>query len=227
MNPDDSTHFLTTRWTRVQAARGDSADARRALSELCEDYYRPVVQFLRREGRGDDDARELAHEFFARILERPSLNGADPSRGRFRSYLLGALKHFAANRRARAARQKRGGNVPHEDLATDLPLASGSDAQFDREWALSILERVFARMKEEARQSGKTGEFELLKPCLTGETASPAVAQSLGCSDGALRVAIHRLRKRFRELVRAEIAQTVPQPADIPSEMQHLIAALS
>ncbi len=232
--------FATTRWTQVLASRGDSAGARQALSDLCAAYYAPVVAFLRSEGRDEDAARELAHEFFARVLERQSLGGADPQRGRFRSYLLGALKHFLANRRVREMREKRGGQFPHESLgpendaspSTPLadPSATSPDRLFDREWALSILERTFHAMKQEAAQGGSLREFAVLKPWLTAEGADRPqadAARDLGLNEGAVRVAIHRLRRSFRERVKAEIAQTVNEPGDIAEEMRHLIEALS
>ncbi|HKS36081.1 MAG TPA: sigma-70 family RNA polymerase sigma factor [Verrucomicrobiae bacterium] len=232
--------FATTRWTRVLASRGDSAQARLALSDLCATYYGPVVAFLRHEGRDEDSARELAHEFFAHVLEQPSLDGANPQRGRFRSYLLGAVKHFLANRRAYEMREKRGGQVAHQpiDSATDtspgaaVPDTStpSPDTSFDRAWALSVLERAFDVMKRECEQGGTLREFGSLKPWLTGEGADRPqadAARDLGMNEGAVRVAIHRLRRRFRELVRAEIAQTVNEPGDVAEEMRHLIEALS
>ncbi len=232
--------FATTRWTQVLASHGDSAQARQALSDLCAAYYGPVVAFLRCEGRDDDTARELAHEFFARVLERRSLDGADPQRGRFRSYLLGALKHFLANRRVHELRDKRGGHVAHEPLAVETDTAFGPaapdpsmpspDSLFDREWALNVLARAFEVMKQECEQSGTLREFEALKPWLTGESVGRSQAEAageLGMNEGAVRVAIHRLRRRFRELVKREIAQTVTEPRDVSAEMHYLIEALS
>lgn len=236
MNEARANTFATTRWTQVFASQGNSEQARQALSELCAAYYGPVITFLRAEGRDDETARDLAHSFFARVLERPSFAGADPSRGRFRCYLLGALKHFLAKDRARAAREKRGRQFPHEPLENDTSLgpvvpdsSAPPDGLFDREWALNILERSFSVMKEEAAHNNMMREFEKLKPFLTGESSGlsqSAAARELGMNDGAVRVAIHRLRRRFRTIVRAEISQTVSDPAEISSEMQHLIAAL-
>jgi RNA polymerase sigma factor (sigma-70 family) len=232
--------FVTTRWTQVVNARGDSPEARQALSELCATYYAPVVAFLRREGRDEDTARELAHEFFALVLEQPAFDRVDPQRGRFRSYLLGALKHFLANRCVHKLRDKRGAGAVHEPLAleTDTSSVSGTagatspspDAVFDREWAVSLLERAFAVLSQESEQAGARPEFQTLKPWLTGDGAGrpqAEVARELGLNVGALRVAIHRLRRRFREVVKAEIAQTVSEPADVADELRHLIAALS
>jgi DNA-directed RNA polymerase specialized sigma24 family protein len=232
--------FVTTRWTQVLAAGGDSPQARQALSDLCASYYAPVVAFLRSEGRQEDAARELAHEFFARVLARQSLGRADPRRGRFRSYLLGALKHFLANRRVHESREKRGSQFVHEPLAGDpdattspaVPDASfpSPDGLFDREWALSILERACAVIRNEASSKGSLREFDVLKPWLTGENPGCShadAARALDMTEGAVRVATHRLRRRFRELVKAEIAQTVSGPAEVAGEMRHLIEALS
>jgi DNA-directed RNA polymerase specialized sigma24 family protein len=232
--------FVTTRWTQVLASHGNSAEARQALSDLCGAYYRPVVTFLRSEGRDEDTARELAHEFFARVLERQSFSGADPQRGRFRSYLLGALKHFLANRRVHDSREKRGGGAVRERFNSETdtslartvpdPSAPSSDALYDREWALNILRRAFEIIRRECEHSGRQQEFETLKAWLTGESARPTqadAARQLGMNEGAVRVAIHRLRRRFREQVKSEIAQTVSDPGEAAEEMRHLIAALS
>jgi RNA polymerase sigma-70 factor (ECF subfamily) len=236
--------FATTRWTQVLAAHGNSADARQALSDLCSACYAPVVAFLRSEGRTEDAARELAHEFFARILAGQSLEGADPKRGRFRSYLLGALKHFLANRRVHDAREKRGGQAIFEALPSDTgtssrpafadPASMPQDALFDREWALNVLARALDAMKQEAAASDPerrgAREFEVLKPWLTADgdhRPQADAARELGLTDGAVRVAIHRLRRIFRERVKAEIARTVDEPGDIADELRHLIEALS
>jgi len=232
--------FATTRWTEVLASRGASAQARQALSDLCAAYYAPVVAFLRREGRDEDTARELAHEFFARVLKRQSFEGADPQRGRFRSYLLGALKHFLANRRAYERRVKRRARTAHEPLVSETdtslgpafadPAAPSPDTVFDREWALNVLARAFEVVKRECEQSGALREFEALKPWLTGESVGRSqahAARELDLNEGAVRVAIHRLRRRFRMSVKAEIAQTVSEPGDVAEEMRYLIEALS
>ncbi|MHB1309074.1 MAG: RNA polymerase sigma factor [Limisphaerales bacterium] len=248
MNPKESNSpeasadevFVTTRWTNVVAARGDSPLARQALSDLCAAYYAPVVAFLRREGRDDDAARELAHEFFARVLQRSAFDRADPRRGRFRSYLLGALKHFLANRRVHEGREKRGAGAFHEpfpaesDTSPGTPIPAPSspspDAVFDREWAVHVLERAFEVMQKEAGEAGALHEFETLKPWLGSEGVERSqadAAQALGMDAGAVRVAIHRWRRRFRAVVKAEIAQTLNDPAEVHEELRHLIAALS
>lgn len=229
--------FRTTRWTQVLAARGESPEARSALSELCAAYYQPVFHFLQREGRTDDAARELTHEFFARVLGHQSLAGADPQRGRFRSYLLSAVKHFVADLRDREHTAKRGGGVEHESLhagtdtspGVDVPDTTTADVGFDREWAMTVLDRALKALAKEQASIGKTRDFEVLKPWLTGEAAAQPQAKAaheLGMTEGAVKVAIHRLRRRFRDLVKSEIAQTVGDPALVQEELQSLLAAL-
>ncbi len=245
MNPSARTSaFAVTRWTLVAQAKGDDAGARNALSELCAAYYEPVVAFLRAEGRSDDVARDLAHGFFARVLAGKSLAGADSARGRFRSYLLGAVKHFLGNERASAAAEKRGGGaepVPLErdeseenDGSVEIPAPPGvrADEAFERQWALTIIARALEIVGDEMRAAGKRAHFDTLKPWLVGSGAdTPAlsqltVAQALGLSEGAVKVAIHRLRQRFRAAVKSEIAQTVPADADVDDELNHLVAVL-
>ncbi len=225
----DANSFHTTRWTLVRNAAGRTAEARAALSELCAGCYAPVVAFIRREGRDDDAARELAHEFFAKVLADDSLGAFERGRGRFRSYLLGAVKHFLANRRRDAARDKRGGGAEHIALGADVADAHAptSDAAFDREWALAIVERALALLESE---SDDAAHFAALKPWLTpaaSHASQSHAAAALGLSDGAVKVAIHRLRRRFREIVRADIAQTLHDPADLADEMRHLVGALA
>lgn len=235
-----NTSFVTTHWTRVAASCGHSPEARQALSDLCASYYAPVVAFLQREGRNEDTARELAHEFFARLLEKPSLEGARPEFGRFRSYLLGALKHFLENSHVRDLRQKRGGGAIHipltdesdsrEEYAIPDATSPSPDTVFDREWALNVLDRAMQVLTSEWSQNGAEKQFDLLKPWLTGEGSALSqtdVASNLGMSDSAVRVAIHRLRRRFRELVKQEISQTVQNPAEVTEELQYLIQSLS
>lgn len=231
--------FHTTRWTLIDRARGASPEARAAMSELCASYYAPVVAFLGRAGRTDDDARELAHEFFARVLAGESLGEVARERGRFRSYLLGAVKHFLANHRRDAAREKRGAGAVH------LPIGAGTetspaadvrdesatleDAAFDRAWALAVVERGLAALAAESAAVGEAAQFAALAPWLT-PSANPGAqtdaAAQLGMSEGAVKVAIHRLRRRFRAIVRAEIARTLHDDADIDDEMRHLVKAL-
>jgi RNA polymerase sigma-70 factor (ECF subfamily) len=236
----DST-FHSTRWTLVLRSRGDAPEARTALGELCEVYWAPVFRFLRSEGRTDDDSRELAQEFFARLLTRGGFDGADPAKGRFRSYLLGALKHFLAERRRNEGREKRGGGAVLEsldaathDTAPGLQIADTSaamsDKHFDREWAFAVMDRSLKAVQADFEKAGKSAHFEALKPWLVGDTdqlSQADAATQLGVTTGAVKVMIHRLRKIFRAAVESEIAQTVPVIEDIDEELRYLIEVLS
>ncbi len=225
--------FLETRWTLVARSRGRGEEARLALRELCEAYYPPVVAFLRRPGRDEDEARDLAHAFFAKLLQGGSLDHADPSRGRFRSYLLAALKHFAADDRDRRNAAKRGGGWEHTALAEESPVAddkaTAPDAAFDRQWALTLLARALGALEAEFKTEGKEAHFAVLKPWLTLGAEKPPqalAAATLGMSESAVKVAIHRLRQRFRDRVRSEISQTVTAPGRIEDELEALRIAL-
>lgn len=232
--------FVTTRWTRVVASRGDSPEARQALGDLCAAYYTPVFVCIRRAAPDEEAARDLTQEFFARILSGHGLQRADPRRGRFRFFLLGAVRHFLADMRERQGRLKRGGGrtpIPLEagtDTSPGLEVADASrpdpDLEFDRKWAVTLLERALNRVEREQAEAGKLEAFQTLKPWLTGDRqlVSPSEsAQRLGLSEGAFKVALHRLRKRFRELVREEIAGTVDDPAQTREELRYLLDVLS
>ncbi len=240
MNPT-SHNFHTTRWTIVLKARGDAPEAKAALSELCEAYYIPVLRFLRRDGKSKDEADELAQSFFARLLNNNSGLNADPAKGRFRSYLLGALKHFLVEHRRNQSRLKRGGEARHQSLDesdTDSspgfqlphPGSSVPDTYFDHEWALALINLGLKTVEAKFKKSGKSLHFETLKPWLMGEasTLSQADAASiLKLSPGAVKVSIHRLRKDFSDAIRAEIAQTVDTPGEVSDELRYLIEVLS
>lgn len=232
--------FQATRWTLVVRSRGGDTSAKAALSDLCAAYYAPVVAFLRSEGRTDDAARELAHGFFARLLEGGSLENAEQGRGRFRSYLLGALKHFLFDQRDRAMAAKRGGGAEHTPIEapgrTSAPglqiedaRVPAPDAAFDRQWAISLLDCALRGLEAEMTAEGKQRPFELLKPWLTGdaEAASQAsIGEELGMSVDAVKQSVLRLRKRFRAQMKRHIADTVEGAAQADEELQHLMAAL-
>lgn len=231
--------FATTRWSLVLATRpkdGDSAAAHQALAELCRTYWYPLYAFVRFRGHGPEEAQDLTQAFFARLLEKQGLAHAVPERGRFRSYLLGAMKHFLANDWHRQRAQKRGGEVRFVDLDALEPEAryalapadhDDPDAGFDRQWALAILDRARTQMHTEYADRGHEALFVALEGCLTGEEPNrQEVAQQLDMSDGAVKVAVHRLRKRFGALVRREVAETVQDPGDIDGEMRYLIHIL-
>jgi len=223
--------FHPTRWTLVLRSRGKGEDAKAALSDLCAAYYEPVVAFLRRDGRGGDDAREMAHAFFELVLSH-GIGAPEQARGKFRSYLLGALKHFLSKQRDATLAVKRGGGIERVPLVSEtdtspgLPMPGVMDDSlaFDRDWAFALIARALAVL--EAEHAGKAETFATLKPWLAGgaETPQAEAARALGISETAVKVAIHRLRARFRELIRAEVAATVNDPADIADELRHLIA---
>jgi RNA polymerase sigma-70 factor (ECF subfamily) len=223
----------------VLAAQSDEASrtrARKALEELCRAYWYPLYAFVRYRGYSSDDAQDLTQSFFARIIETGGFDSADPERGRFRSYLLGAMKHFLANEWHRARAQKRGGGVTILDLDALDPEAryalepaetTDPDAGFDREWAQETTARAMEELRAESEARGKGELFRALKGSLTGdEPARSETTARLGMTEGAVKVAVHRLRQRYRELLRAEIAETVTDPSDVDDEMRHLVAAL-
>jgi len=234
--------FVTTQWTRVLEARGASPEAKAALSELCAAYYAPVFAFIRRNAPDEDAARELTQEFFARQLAHQGIDTVNPQHGRFRSYLLGAVKHFLADMRKHAHRLKRGAGRPAESLealgiGTDTtpgvqvadPDAASPEREFDRKWALTLLERALASLADEHKSAGTLDHFEALKVWLTGDTENISqadTARNLGLNEGAVKVTIHRLRRQFRQAIKNEIAHTVKDPAHIEEEMKCLLEAL-
>jgi len=229
--------FRTTRWTAVGRAKADSEEGRQALADLCDAYYEPVVAFLRYELRNVDAARDTAHEFFAHILAGDAIANADRERGRFRSYLLGAVKHFLSQRRRATHRLKRGGeaecvSLNDENAGEARSLADAGltpDAAFDRQWALTVMARAFEALRLECDAEGRETFFLLVKPWLTGEAAhgdQAAVAAECGMNTAALKVAVHRMKKRFRQAVKAEVAGTLDDPGQVEAEMRALFAAL-
>jgi RNA polymerase sigma-70 factor (ECF subfamily) len=232
--------FATTRWSLVLAA-GQKTDARSAdaLTGLCEMYWSPVYAFIRRQGYRPDEGADLTQEFFAKVLEKNYFHDADPSRGRFRAFLCAAIRHFLSNERDRARTLKRGGTSP--PISLDVETAEGTyqieprddltpEKLFDRRWALILLERVLARLRDQQVSAGKGELFDHLKGFLTGDSAGlpyADVARALGMSDGAIRVAVHRLRRNFRDTLVREIAETVSEPADIDAEIAYLMKAVS
>ncbi|MCU0776583.1 MAG: sigma-70 family RNA polymerase sigma factor [Akkermansiaceae bacterium] len=228
--------FATTRWTMVRDAGATAGDA---LESLCTAYWFPLYAYVRRHGFSKEDAEDLTQAFFAKLLERRDFAGLKQENGRFRAFLLAALKNFLSNERDRAGRLKRGGNITHLSLDwrsadTQFQIADGSqvspDAAFDREWAVALLERVVVRLGGEFAAEGKMERFERIKPFLTmgrGEIPHASAAAELGMDEGALRVAVHRLRKRYRELLREEIAHTLSDPAMVEEEMKVLLGAFA
>ena len=227
--------FRTTQWTRVSRAKASSPEGSRALAELCNAYYAPVAAFLRYELREPDAARELAHDFFAQMLAGGTIARADPERGRFRSYLLGAVKHFLSHRREAVRRLKRGRGMENLSLndteACSVPDAGvlTPDAAFDRQWALTLVARALEALRRECVVEGRAEFFQQVKPWLTGDATRGdqlAMAAASGLNPNALKVAVHRLKRRFRQLVKAEVAGTLDDPGLVEGEMRALFAAL-
>ena len=232
--------FATTHWTVVLAAGGHrSPQADRALEELCRAYWFPLYAYIRRRGHTKEDAEDLTQAFFTKLLAKNFLAGLESEKGKFRAFLLASLKHFLANEWDKSQRQKRGGgetplsldwqtaDTQFQVAATNAP---GPDQAFDREWAVTLLAKVIGRLQKECEAEGKAKLFEQLKIFLTagkGELSHAEAAHKLGMEETAVRVAVHRLRKRYRVLLRAEIAQTLSDPAMVDEEMRALFGAFS
>jgi len=231
--------FVTTHWSVVLAARrNNTTRSRAALESLCRAYWYPLYACVRRMGRSPHDAQDLTQEFFLRLLEKDYLKSADPARGRFRSFLLVAMKRFLANEWDRARAQKRGGqtapfSIDAAAAESRYELEAPRDAPeklYDRRWALTLLEQTMCRLRQEALAAGKAADFDLLKSFLTADKAGIRYAESaktLNMSEGAVRVAIHRLRRRFRDIFREEIANTVDAPDEIDEELRYLISIMA
>jgi RNA polymerase sigma factor (sigma-70 family) len=235
---DHGVEFTTTHWSVVLQAQGSTPAAQEALERLCQTYWRPIYGFVRRQGIGPEEAKDLTQGFFALLLERRDLNAVRQEKGRLRSYLLTSLKHFLTNERNRAMAIKRGAGqqlIPIEHLrererigfehTETLP----ADQIYESRWALSVLDRVLARLREEYRAAGNVRLFDRLQTSLTNEPnrLSPSeTAHQFGMTEAAVRQASYRLRQRYRQVLREEIAHTVMLPADIDDELRHLIAVL-
>jgi RNA polymerase sigma-70 factor (ECF subfamily) len=232
--------FVTTHWSLVLSA-GDSKSPQSAaaLEKLCRAYWYPLYAYVRRRGQSPVDAMDLTQEFFARLLQRNWVGRAERQRGRFRSFLLSAMNHFLADEWDKARAQKRGGGgmpVPlqfdtaetrysHEPVYNVTP-----EQNYERQWALALLDKVLQRLRAEYEQEGRAEFFTALNPCLVGDrTAQPyaELAVKLGVSEGTVKSAVHRLRQRYRELLRDEIAQTVATTNEMEDELRHLFAVLS
>jgi RNA polymerase sigma-70 factor (ECF subfamily) len=230
--------FTTTHWSVVLEAQGESPAAQQALAKLCRTYWRPIFAFLRRQGIRPEEAEDITQGFFAELLERRSLSAVRKEKGRLRSFLLGGLKYFLANEQRRTMAIKRGKGqrpIPLEELRADErndmepsdPITA--EMIYERRWALTVLERVLSRLKDEYRAAGNAALFDSLKELLPDEPGSPSqaeVAARLGMSENAVRQAFYRFRQRYQSLLREEIANTVATPGDIEDELRHLIAVL-
>lgn len=232
-------HFATTRWSAVLAAgKPGSERSVEALDQLCRTYWFPLYAWVRRQGCSPHDAEDLIQGFFARLIGKGDLADVDPDRGRFRSFLLASLKHYMANERDKLRAWKRGGRHSLVPLETDVAEARygaepvdtlSADRIYDRRWALTVLDQVMVRLRAEFRDRDKEHLFDELKTCLTAdrhELPYANLARQVGLSEGAIKVAIHRLRRRYRELLRDEIAQTVGDPATVEEELRDLMHVL-
>jgi RNA polymerase sigma-70 factor (ECF subfamily) len=230
--------FPNTRWSVVLAARQPSPESAAALEALCRAYWQPLYAYVRRCGQPPHDAQDLTQEFFRRLLEKNWLEAADREKGKLRTFLIVALKNFMAKEWRRAAAQRRGGGqspAPFDTVFAESRLAADAkalapDEIFDQQWALTLLDLTVNRLRAEFAAAGRPGDFDALKNWLLAErgaTDYAALAQRLGGNEGAARVAVHRLRKRFREIYREEISQTLADGADVDTELRHLAAALA
>jgi RNA polymerase sigma factor (sigma-70 family) len=232
-------HFPTTAWTQVlSAGRRSDTQGTGALASLCERYWQPIYAYVRRRGFSSDEAQDLTQEFFARVLEKNYIERADRSKGRFRSFLLSSLQYFLCDEGDRQRALKRGGgqaSLPFEvhdgeECYRQEPRHDETPERiFERRWALALLDRVLLRLREDCIRHGRGEHFDRLKGFLLerGDAPYAAVAADLGMSEGALKVAIHRMRKKYRDFFRDEIADTVDSPDEVQGEIQYLLNALN
>jgi RNA polymerase sigma-70 factor (ECF subfamily) len=232
--------FVTTHWSVVVAAQDKTcAASAEALEDLCGIYWYPLYAFVRRLGHGPQDAEDLTQEFFARLLHKGYLQAADPEKGRFRTFLRVAIKRFLANEWDRVRAEKRGGG--RRVVTLDAGLAErlfsndpggglSLESAYDKRWALALVDQSLRRLRSEYEQQGKKAEFEALKPCLDaarGAIDYGELAAGLAIAESTARVLVHRLRRRFRDIFREEVAQTLADPGELDEEMRHLVAALA
>jgi RNA polymerase sigma-70 factor (ECF subfamily) len=223
--------FPTTRLSMVLAAAGESnAHSVDALAALCRIYWQPLYRFIRRRGYRHEEAQDLTQSFITRILEKNLLRQFQRERGRFRSFLLASLKNFLTNEWDAAQAQKRGGGAPQVPISQiELQDDDTPEKIFEKQWALALLQRVFAQLQEEFRREGQSDRFGRLSSCLLGDESSlryRQVARQLDMSEGAVKIAIHRLRRRFHETLREEISMTVTEERDISDEIRYLLSSL-
>jgi RNA polymerase sigma-70 factor (ECF subfamily) len=238
--PASNAVFATTHWSVVQTAgERETPESSQALEALCRAYWYPLYAYVRRAGHSPQDAEDLTQAFFARFLEKQWVVEADRNRGRFRSFLLSSLKHFLANEWDKARAEKRGGRVKFIPLNSDTaetryrrePADTATpDREFDRRWALALLDTVLSRLQQEYADEGKSGLFDRLKGTLGGDRSGLPYArlgEQLQMSEGAVKVAVHRLRQRYRVILRSEIANTVSTSDEVEAELKELFAALA
>jgi RNA polymerase sigma factor (sigma-70 family) len=239
INPQQASRFASTRWTLVQSAGADMESKQRALSELCEIYWFPLYNFLRRSGHTHANAEDLTQGFFSELIEKDFVSSADPERGRFRTFLLTALKRFAAKQHQHNFAQKRGGSV--KTLSIDFAVGDQqhvhepahswtAEREFERQWALTLLQQTMSQLRDSYLQSSKAEIFAKLKPFLTSQPTSDSyseIATELGMSLSAVKVTAYRMRQKHQELLRTEVRNTTSSEAEVEEELKHLAAALS
>ncbi len=230
--------FTTTHWSVVLEAQTESPTAQAALEKLCRTYWRPIFGFVRRQGVGLEEAEDITQGFFAQLLERRSLDAVRKEKGRLRSYLLGAVKHFLCDEQRRAMAVKRGSGVrpiPLEELRRDEGMEMEPAHQmtaemiYERRWALTVLEQALSRLKDDYNEAGNAALFDSLKQLLPDEPGGPSqaeIAARAGMTENAVRQAFYRFRQRYQSLLREEIAHTVATPGDIEDELRHLVAVV-
>ncbi len=234
------TWFTATHWSLILHAQDTSSPlASAALEKLCRAYWYPLYVFVRRQGENEESAKDLTQGFFARLLEKRYLDQVQREKGKFRCFLLASLKHFLGDERDKARAQKRGGgqtlislddSTGEERYRLEPVDAMDADKLFERRWALTLLEQARARVREEYLESGKAGLYDHLKPFESGDQNAPSYAQvavELGLTESAVKSAVFRMRQRYRELVREEVANTVDDPAEVDAEIRHLISVIS
>jgi RNA polymerase sigma factor (sigma-70 family) len=236
---DAQAHFATTRWSVVLRAAGSESQQTEALEQLCRAYWPPLYAFLRRQGHAPHQAEDLVQGFFERFLAKDYLDEVSPDKGRFRSFLLASLRHYAANVRRDQDTRRRGGtaihfNVDEPAVAARCEAALRADhppeVVFDRVWAETVMETAVRRLRTEYSDGGRANLYEAIRGWLAHEARTgdyAATAHALGLSEGAVAVAVHRLRQRFRQMVRAEVAHTVQSPAHVETEMRYLLEVLT
>lgn len=238
-NPDKGRWFATTRWSVVLAAgSGSSPEADAALERLCRAYWYPLYAYARRKGHSPEDAQDFTQEFFSRLLSKNQLAGVDRRKGKFRSWLLGVMNHFLAHEWEKSRAQKRGGGQPTFSLDELTPedryrLEPADDVSpqtiFDRRWALVVLSRAAERLRAEQEASGRNTTYDCLKQFVSGDGGAPTYAEAarqLGLTEGGAKAAVHRLRQRYQELIREEIAHTVTNAAEVDEEIRYLLAVM-
>jgi RNA polymerase sigma factor (sigma-70 family) len=236
---NNDAQFTGTRWSLIlQAADSRLPDAARALEELCRAYWYPVYAFVRRQGTGEEEAKDLTQSFFLHVLETKLVAAADQTRGRFRTFLIHSLRHFLADEHKRASAQKRGGDAQlffldgeegenryREELAHDAT----PESLFERKWAKTVVKQVMQALEMEYRKAGQMPRFRVFMSCLAADNASPSHSEAgalVGMTESSFRTAFHRFRRRYGELFRHEIARLVDNPVEIDEEIQHIVGLL-